>query len=149
MIMYTADSLACKCGCRIPINVRPNLAANAQFLNTLQKNLGLTAHVTSAYRCVPRNRAVGGVPNSYHITGKAVDFYVLFPEAVKKYAHYNRADKNELIKRENLSLLKNHILKVKYKEVARMGINYGIGFMHVDGGDGNNKNGKVFEFSYD
>ena len=32
--------------------------------------------ITSGYRTKEHNRAVGGVENSYHIQGKAVDFWV-------------------------------------------------------------------------
>ena len=32
--------------------------------------------ITSGYRCPIHNKKVGGVPNSYHTQGKAVDFYV-------------------------------------------------------------------------
>lgn len=34
------------------------------------------AHVTSGTRCIPHNKEVGGVENSRHTRGKAVDMYV-------------------------------------------------------------------------
>ena len=37
---------------------------------------GATIHVTSGYRCEALNKAVGGVANSLHMQGRAVDFVV-------------------------------------------------------------------------
>lgn len=34
-------------------------------------------HISSGYRCEELNRLVGGVKNSQHLTGEAVDIYTL------------------------------------------------------------------------
>ncbi len=46
------------------------------LLNTLEwlrQEIGIPIQVTSGYRCPYWNTAVGGVPNSYHKKGMAVD----------------------------------------------------------------------------
>src|SRR5574344_1638359 len=45
---------------------------------------GATIRVTSGYRCKRLNAAVGGVSNSLHMQGRAVDFVVSNTEAKHK-----------------------------------------------------------------
>lgn len=42
-------------------------------LDPAREHLNLPIRVTSGYRCAELNRAVGGVPNSFHVTGRAAD----------------------------------------------------------------------------
>lgn len=42
--------------------------------------------VTSGFRCAPYNKLVGGVPDSYHQTGQAVD--ILFPDHIAPREFY-------------------------------------------------------------
>lgn len=44
-----------------------------KILQPLRDRLGSPLRVTSGYRCVTLNRAVGGVKNSQHINGEAAD----------------------------------------------------------------------------
>ncbi len=37
---------------------------------------GKPMHVSSAYRCLPHNKAVGGGEKSMHLVGRAIDFKV-------------------------------------------------------------------------
>lgn len=74
--MTTADDYACKCGCgenwicsRLPIEI-----------NRLERLLNweygkVKAHISSGYRCLKHNAAVGGKPLSYHPKGSAVDVH--------------------------------------------------------------------------
>ena len=48
----------------------------ASVLNSIQRHFDRPVVVTSGYRCEALNKAVGGVPNSQHMLGEAVDFYV-------------------------------------------------------------------------
>lgn len=44
-----------------------------QVLEPVRKELGRPLTVTSGYRCKALNKAVGGVPGSYHVMGMAAD----------------------------------------------------------------------------
>jgi len=48
-----------------------------KILEELRNFLGKPVIITSAYRCIEHNRAIGGVPGSAHIRGYAVDVKVL------------------------------------------------------------------------
>lgn len=65
------------------INNTPNMQALDNLLNLifyvlqpLRDKLGKPIIVTSGFRCQKLNQAVGGVPNSQHLTGQAVDIVV-------------------------------------------------------------------------
>ena len=45
--------------------------------DALRAHLGVPIHVSSGVRCKSHNAAVGGVSNSRHLTGKAMDFTAL------------------------------------------------------------------------
>lgn len=63
------------------------LALMYDILEPARKQLGAPIIVSSGYRCEKLNSAVGGVPNSQHLTGQAVDLVCT-----------KRADKLELFK---------------------------------------------------
>lgn len=44
---------------------------------------GKPYHVTSAFRCAKHNAEVGGVSNSYHLSGRAIDGYIEGVSAVE------------------------------------------------------------------
>lgn len=54
---------------------------DSDFLNTVddfRAELGFALKISSGYRCPKHNAAVGGVPNSMHLKGRAVDFALLW-----------------------------------------------------------------------
>lgn len=57
-----------------PEEVIDNLYRTAELLEDVRSLLGFPIIVTSGYRSPELNAAVGGVPNSAHITGRAADF---------------------------------------------------------------------------
>ena len=65
---FSVRELACPCCGRI--RVEPLLI---RLLEELRAELGRPIRVTSGYRCPDHNRAVGGVPRSRHLEGRAVD----------------------------------------------------------------------------
>lgn len=44
-----------------------------EVLEPLRAHLGHPITINSGYRCPALNKAVGGVPNSFHLTGRAAD----------------------------------------------------------------------------
>ena len=63
---------SCKCGCGFD-NLHP-------VLKKWVESNGLVSLVNSACRCPTHNRAVGGVVNSDHTRGMAVDLQISHPE---------------------------------------------------------------------
>ena len=47
-----------------------------EVLEPARRVLGEPIHVTSGYRCLALNRAVGGVAQSYHVQGLAADLHI-------------------------------------------------------------------------
>lgn len=54
-----------------------NLSRTWYILNGLRERFGAPIYINSGYRCPAVNRAVGGVDNSYHLQGRAVDIRTL------------------------------------------------------------------------
>ena len=57
-----------------PLEVIQRLHQTALLLEQVRTRLGAPVIVSSGYRCPELNEAVGGRPNSQHLTGQAVDF---------------------------------------------------------------------------
>ena len=70
---FSPQEFACKCGkCGgFPAEVDLTLLRQA---DDLRHSLGVPIHVSSGVRCNAHNTAVGGVANSRHLAGKAMDF---------------------------------------------------------------------------
>lgn len=62
---------------------------------------GTRPHITSGYRCLPLNHLVGGVENSYHVYGQAVDLYVPTSELNTLYELLKKHHYFELILYKN------------------------------------------------
>ena len=48
-----------------------------EVLEPARKVIGEPIHITSGYRCLALNRAVGGVAQSYHVRGLAADLHIV------------------------------------------------------------------------
>ena len=58
----------------IPLTVAENLSSLCfHILQPLREAMGFPVVITSGYRPKALNKAVGGVPNSWHLTGQAAD----------------------------------------------------------------------------
>lgn len=55
-------------------DVLEQLSATAEMLERIRTVLGQPIIITSGYRCPKVNQLAGGVANSHHVTGQAVDF---------------------------------------------------------------------------
>lgn len=57
-----------------PPDIQAVLQDTAQRMEAVRALLGFPINVSSGYRCEEVNRIVGGVPDSDHLIGRAVDF---------------------------------------------------------------------------
>ncbi len=88
MRYFQPHEFACRCGCGKGFaDMDPHLLA---LLDAARDKAGLPMQLTSAFRCPAHNRAVGGVADSSHTKGMAVDIrcadsrsrFVLIPTLV-------------------------------------------------------------------
>jgi uncharacterized protein YcbK (DUF882 family) len=61
-----------QCRCCGAVKLSPKLL---ELLEALRSEWGAPLVITSGFRCVPHNRAVGGSPRSAHLRGRAVDIF--------------------------------------------------------------------------
>lgn len=74
MKYFTMEEFACKhCGELPAEGMNPVLL---EALDELREEYGRPIYLTSAYRCEYHNAEVGGVPDSQHTLGNAVDMIV-------------------------------------------------------------------------
>jgi uncharacterized protein YcbK (DUF882 family) len=67
---FNEDEFRCKC-CGEVIPISPALI---ELLEDIREFSGFPIIITSGYRCPSHNAAVGGKPNSAHVTAEAADF---------------------------------------------------------------------------
>jgi len=75
---FTPSEMLCRCGCESMID--------EQFMDSLQwlrDAFGKPMPITSAHRCLDHNKAVGGSPNSGHLTARAADVRVKWGDALE------------------------------------------------------------------
>lgn len=74
---WTREEFRCRCGGKycagFPAEPDQTLV---ELVEDLREKAGRTGHASSGLRCVDWNRIQGGVSNSRHLTGKALDFSV-------------------------------------------------------------------------
>lgn len=77
---FKAVEMICKCGCGKDAP-SAGIVSAAKYrdwlykLEAIRSVYGKPMHINSAYRCENRNKKVGGVANSQHTVGLAVDIY--------------------------------------------------------------------------
>lgn len=74
---WSREEFRCKCGGKycngFPAEPDQTLV---ELVNSLRANAGKPGHASSGLRCKTWNSLQGGVANSRHMTGKALDFYI-------------------------------------------------------------------------
>lgn len=69
---FKKSEFTCKCGCGLN-NIQLKVV---KIADEVREHFGNPAIVTSGTRCQKHNAEVGGVANSRHLQGKAIDMYV-------------------------------------------------------------------------
>lgn len=69
---FKKSEFTCKCGCGLN-NIQLEVV---KIADEVREHFGNPAIVTSGTRCSKHNAEVGGVANSRHLVGKAIDMYV-------------------------------------------------------------------------
>mgnify|MGYP001574179078 CR=1 FL=1 len=71
---FSSLEFICHCGCRQGGNrIDARLIA---LLEALRETVAAPIRINSGFRCPKHNKAVGGEPHSYHMTGQAADITV-------------------------------------------------------------------------
>lgn len=88
IVYFDKSEFACHCGGKYcngyPAEPQEKLIRVA---DRVRKGLGGTATVSSGVRCPQHNSAVGGVSNSRHLSGKAMDFCIAGKSAEQTLAY--------------------------------------------------------------
>lgn len=87
---FTRGEFACKCGryCNgFPAEPEEKLV---RIADDVRQHFGAAAIVTSGVRCEKHNANVGGVSNSRHLSGKAMDFRITGRSAVEVLSYVNQ-----------------------------------------------------------
>ena len=112
---FKEEEFICKCGkCKeVPTDLKANLILLCQQLEKIRFYTGPII-INSGVRCKAHNKRVGGVTNSQHLIGKAVDIRVknMYVEDL-----YNRI----------VELKRQEIIKIGYIQLYKK-----KGFVHVD-----------------
>ena len=69
---FSEKEMACKCCGKLKYD--PKLLVKLELVRQMLG--GIPIIINSGYRCEVHNKAVGGIPNSYHLQGKAADIRI-------------------------------------------------------------------------
>ena len=70
---FSPGEFECKCGCACATQVDPHLL---RLADTVRAHFNAPCIVSSGIRCKSHNQKVGGVADSRHLSGKAMDFRI-------------------------------------------------------------------------
>lgn len=82
---FRVGEFGCKCGECKQEDLNNGKAIDRSLvymLETLRVKLDYPIIITSGIRCSVHNRAIGGVVNSLHLLGRAVDITIKFPDGL-------------------------------------------------------------------
>ena len=95
---FTEHEWSCRCGCGQMI-IEKELVDVMQIIRDL---IGLPVIVHCVNRCPEHNKAVGGVSNSTHLTGQAIDFHIKGIGTNKLHEHIMRFKEENIIRNVGL-----------------------------------------------
>lgn len=117
-----------KDGRRMPNNVFQEIKKLAQNLQIIRDTINCALHINSGYRSPQHNAAIGGVPNSQHVLGKAADITSRCHTPAQLY-----------------SIIEGLISQGK---ISQGGLGLYNGFVHYDIRGINPKTGKGYRWDY-
>lgn len=96
---FKKSEFVCKCGkCKvIPELLKDNVWYLANELEKIRAALGRPIIINSGIRCPGHNRRIGGVSNSKHLYGRAVDIKVKDMRAKDLYNFIKRLNEMKLV----------------------------------------------------
>lgn len=96
---FKQSEFVCKCGkCKdIPKHLKDNIWYLSNELEKIRTALGKPIIINSGIRCVSHNKKIGGVKNSQHILGKAVDIRVKNMKAKDLYNFIKKLNSMKLV----------------------------------------------------
>lgn len=98
-----------KDGSQIPPLYIPNVIEVAKCLQLVRSHFASPLIITSGYRSLQRNIAVGGASRSYHMKGMAVDFYMPHVPLVDVYNFMLTSMRNGAIIAGGIKKYRSHI----------------------------------------
>ena len=123
------DEVQCRCGCgkgQHPSDLDPILA---QLFEDIRLSVARPLNVSSGLRCEDRNRVVGGVPDSAHLRGTALDIL-----AFSGPARFQIVVGAVLAALAQAGIIERHKLFECHEVVSRTlrGIGIASSFVHID-----------------
>ena len=108
---FKQSEFVCKCGkCKnIPQFLENNIWHLSNELEKIRTALGKPIIINSGIRCVAHNKKIGGVKNSQHILGKAVDIRVKNMYIEDLYNKIQELRRQEVIKIGYIQLYKKQM----------------------------------------
>lgn len=85
---FNFDEFSCRCGCGHDF-ISVSLVHRLQVIRDIIK---VPIIIHSGCRCRKHNAAIGGAPNSLHLTGHAADWSVIAEEPRKRHLHVMLAE---------------------------------------------------------
>ena len=119
---FTYNEIKCKCGGKYCNGYPAGFSYELlRQLQDIRNHFGKAVIITSALRCPTHNKNVGGVKNSKHTQGKAVDFYVKGVSYSTLKAYVNKLPYNNYTYNVNGSVMHHDIKPPEYVEKYNLG----------------------------
>lgn len=106
---FKFSEFECRDGSKIPDKYLKNIFEVADNLQVLRNYIMKPITINSAYRSKEHNKNIGGVKNSQHLKGKAVDIAVKGMSTVDLYLTIERLIMFGKMKQGGLGLYKNFV----------------------------------------
>tara|TARA_R110000744_G_scaffold143565_2_gene255531 strand:- start:12859 stop:13242 length:384 start_codon:yes stop_codon:yes gene_type:complete len=106
---FTKEEFDSNDGSEMPINIYHNIVKVANQLQVLRDYLKKPININSGYRSEEYNKAIGGVPDSQHIMGRAADITIKGISANEVYETIEKLITNGHILQGGLGLYDNFV----------------------------------------